>query len=1280
MQIPPQASLLNSIFKQENLEKLYSRVEDFRRVFQNLQRFLTENYNNFSQFGKSVQKIAMTLEEYLKNYISDEKNCYFMAKYVSMSFFSFGDDFAKIFSGLSNDMNSSLAEILNKIMNFKVSYLDVSMTALTNYYTIEANYFKILAKYKKSCKNAEDSLVYYENSQKEAKSIYNLSLMKRNLARVKTCVQMVSKYERKLKDVIELLNSKRKAFSINALETVSSFRNAYKFCLLQFYEIAKKNGDALSSFMSMFTHIIHEKKAEFSQLKTLTCLPFPNEFGMNKRTASASLMPGHSTARPGQHEDWPDFLKHPEEINDINLLDYADWAQNYVEKVYEIAEHRRKIMKHLRMCLMEFSELHDNFSKILAKTLKNLYMNANWTAVGDEIFTINENLNQIIDNILKKFGGFGNFLMLKIASLDTVLGENQRNLKISYSSVCKTIKDHTLLRNNLLKVQNFAFKSNKTKAISLFSPQKDAVNLKEAQNKTRSSIVETANNIKTLIGEFSSEEKKKLVLFKETMEVVYSQMEFFFSEIVDFLRLKNEKTYKEFDKTFLESLDQLFTRLTTSESKINDIYKPNFKTAIMQEKDNDVLFEMEFNRDTNPIYQKILSSQPEETPKMEQSNKVEDIKRELSPLGLNENIRKNSDNYDNTSPFDNFPETKSDPNIENQQRNISNSKPPTINISGPDDTPEVRKTKSQTVDGIPRGDSSLKEKEIPEFLLESYSPRKKSLDMSICSASENVDKSELNSPISIKATIKPMKCMENLEKDKSKFSATQRLPTVDPDAIINLQIDKTSAFDLTTSPKKKKSTYTFFKNKFGLTKDEVIDDLFSCALMDKILIQGKLFISNKKLCFHSYFNRHTLLGETKMIIPKYDILKIEKRINALIFDNSIAVITNKGEIFFTSFVFRNQAYISILKMLRPPDQKDLAAVINELEGNTKTADATFDKKEDSIDEIPENLPGDIKLVVEEVKIDEGLQKKLDERVETILTMVPKVDFYKEIKVTRVFSTKCKLDDVFRILFSSDPTTFKGKTYKGFWEYQKVEKNGDTEFVLTDYNPPAPKFFTTGKNLEDLPSEPKFSERKAEMIHPMKKSSIPFMPKFCGIKENHKLYWISNKEFQVINEVKSEKVPYSDSFFITALYHLKQKDQKVEIITRFQVTFVKKTMMQGTIDKTVTSETIETTNQIIYPAMDEFLKGVYKSNEYQAKFPSAVVVKINGEGKKEDDEKMEEEEEKEMVDAAQVEEMKKKQKELEEKVQGLEGKVKMLIWSVAVLLVVLGWEIVQKLLF
>jgi len=49
--------------------------------------------------------------------------------------------------------------------------------------------------------------------------------------------------------------------------------------------------------------------------------------------------------------------------------------------------------------------------------------------------------------------------------------------------------------------------------------------------------------------------------------------------------------------------------------------------------------------------------------------------------------------------------------------------------------------------------------------------------------------------------------------------------------------------------------------------------------------------------------------ETKLTIPMDDILSLEKRINAYVFDNSIAVITkNEKETFFTSFFKRDKAF------------------------------------------------------------------------------------------------------------------------------------------------------------------------------------------------------------------------------------------------------------------------------------------------------------------------------------------------------------------------------------
>jgi len=49
-------------------------------------------------------------------------------------------------------------------------------------------------------------------------------------------------------------------------------------------------------------------------------------------------------------------------------------------------------------------------------------------------------------------------------------------------------------------------------------------------------------------------------------------------------------------------------------------------------------------------------------------------------------------------------------------------------------------------------------------------------------------------------------------------------------------------------------------------------------------------------------------GDTFIQIPKKDIRKVEKRQNVIVFDNSISVTTVNGEVFFTSFFSRNEAY------------------------------------------------------------------------------------------------------------------------------------------------------------------------------------------------------------------------------------------------------------------------------------------------------------------------------------------------------------------------------------
>jgi hypothetical protein len=71
-----------------------------------------------------------------------------------------------------------------------------------------------------------------------------------------------------------------------------------------------------------------------------------------------------------------------------------------------------------------------------------------------------------------------------------------------------------------------------------------------------------------------------------------------------------------------------------------------------------------------------------------------------------------------------------------------------------------------------------------------------------------------------------------------------------------------------------------------------------------------MYITNKALRFYSIFNSKTLFGkETKIEVPYTSMNKIEKKHNALIFNNSIKVHTKDSKtLFFTSFVKRDLAF------------------------------------------------------------------------------------------------------------------------------------------------------------------------------------------------------------------------------------------------------------------------------------------------------------------------------------------------------------------------------------
>ncbi len=101
------------------------------------------------------------------------------------------------------------------------------------------------------------------------------------------------------------------------------------------------------------------------------------------------------------------------------------------------------------------------------------------------------------------------------------------------------------------------------------------------------------------------------------------------------------------------------------------------------------------------------------------------------------------------------------------------------------------------------------------------------------------------------------------------------------------------------------------KKRFGLLQGEILIDSFCCAYRKSYLMQGRLYVTNRRLLFH-----FKLISETCLSVPLCEITTIEKKMSALVFPNSIEITTlKKVSLFLTSFVSRDKAFDLVSKLL-----------------------------------------------------------------------------------------------------------------------------------------------------------------------------------------------------------------------------------------------------------------------------------------------------------------------------------------------------------------------------
>ncbi|XP_028319463.1 GRAM domain-containing protein 2B-like isoform X2 [Gouania willdenowi] len=148
--------------------------------------------------------------------------------------------------------------------------------------------------------------------------------------------------------------------------------------------------------------------------------------------------------------------------------------------------------------------------------------------------------------------------------------------------------------------------------------------------------------------------------------------------------------------------------------------------------------------------------------------------------------------------------------------------------------------------------------------------------------------------------------------DSRRRAASSRLKPVEP------LLSPTSLSDFETKLERKKSQpnqlsktnaqyHKLFKE---VRREELLKQSYTCALQRDILYQGKMFVSENWICFHSkVFGRNT-----KISIPVMSVTFIKKTKTARLVPNALVVETINDQHVFVSFLSRNTTF-KLLKLL-----------------------------------------------------------------------------------------------------------------------------------------------------------------------------------------------------------------------------------------------------------------------------------------------------------------------------------------------------------------------------
>ncbi|XP_068167412.1 GRAM domain-containing protein 2B isoform X2 [Antennarius striatus] len=166
-------------------------------------------------------------------------------------------------------------------------------------------------------------------------------------------------------------------------------------------------------------------------------------------------------------------------------------------------------------------------------------------------------------------------------------------------------------------------------------------------------------------------------------------------------------------------------------------------------------------------------------------------------------------------------------------------------------------------------------------------------------------------------------CLQTDDLDQQEHSRKKpvlvRSKTFDHSLLTQVQTDSDPKIERKKShySQLSKSNCQYHKIFKEISKEEQLRQSYTCALQKDILYQGRMFISDHWICFHSkVFGK-----DTKIAIPVVSVTHIKKTKTAILVPNALVIATSNDRYVFVSFLSRDNTYKILMSVCLHLEEK-----------------------------------------------------------------------------------------------------------------------------------------------------------------------------------------------------------------------------------------------------------------------------------------------------------------------------------------------------------------------